>query len=118
MSAVMRWVKRSALVAAGSAALLVTTSSPSWADGSTSTTGVSGRWAYRRNGDYNLYARDVLSDGHCAQWQRREPGGSWENTINMICSNTEAWAGLGRGGGQIRLCRTGVWNCTRAISLV
>jgi hypothetical protein len=113
LSKAVTWLKRSAVVAVGSAAILTVVSTPSLAANSLSTTGASGTWAYSANGTYNLYARDTLSDGHCAQWERKPPGGSWTtDTTDPICSGTSTWSGIAQFGDQIRICRTGVWNCS------
>jgi hypothetical protein len=111
------WLRRSALVAAGSAAILTVVSTPALA-ASLSTTGASGTWSYIQNGTYGLYARDTLTDGHCAQWQRRPPGGSWTtDTTDPICTSTSTFSGIAQSGDQIRICRTGVWNCSAARTL-
>ena len=116
MRANSRWIKRSAVVAAGAAAVVTFASVPALAV-SLSTTGAAGRSAYLGNGDYTLYARDTLSDGHCAQWQYKEPGGSWRSAGSNVCSSSEAVGGYAHSGFQIRICRTGVWNCSGAYTL-
>ncbi|MGK5677796.1 hypothetical protein [Actinoplanes sp. URMC 104] len=112
MTTVTSWMRRTAMVAAGTAAVLGVVSTPALAADTLSTTGASGRWSYIKNGDWSLYAKDPLTDGHCAQWQYKAPGGSWTNSLNSVCSSTETWAGSARSGYQIRICRTGVWNCS------
>lgn len=111
-----RWIKRSAVVASAAAAVVAFAATPALAV-SLSTTGASGRTAYLGNGDYTLYARDTLSDGHCAQWQYKEPGGSWRNAGGSVCSSSEAVGGYAHSGFQIHICRTGVWNCSEARTL-
>lgn len=113
MPEAVTWLKRSALVAVGSAAILTVVSTPSFAADSLSTTGASGTYYYIENGTYGLKARDTLSDGHCAQWQRKPPGGSWTtDTTDPVCTSTLTFSGIAQSGDQIRICRTGVWNCS------
>ncbi|GGM03352.1 hypothetical protein GCM10012279_21310 [Micromonospora yangpuensis] len=78
-----------------------------------STTGAVGRAVYIKNGDWNLYARDPLTDGHCARWQVRAPGSStWNWQGPSVCTATEQHATFGRAQYSYRICRTGVGNCS------
>lgn len=115
MSTAGTWAKRSAMIAVGAAAIVTVVSTPSFASGTISTTGAAGYSKYIGNGDYSLYAKDTLSDGHCAQWQYKEPGGSWTNDGPDVCSSTYTWVGAANENFQIRICRTGVWNCSSAV---
>jgi hypothetical protein len=82
-----------------------------------STTGASGRDAYLGYSLYDLFARDTLTDTHCARWQRRAPGGSWAWTGESVCTASEQLAATGFSGWSIRICRTGVGNCSSAYTL-
>jgi len=107
----------------GSSVLLGIGSLPSVASAATSvsasTTGASGRAVYVANGDWNLYATDTLSDGHCARWQSRLHGstGSWSWTGNSACSGHEEAVGSAYFTYDYRICRTGVGNCSGALDL-
>ena len=119
MSKSMTWLKRSAVVAVGSAAVLTVVSTPSLAANSLSTTGAYGSWAYAVNGTWSMSAKDTLTDGHCAQWERKPAGSSsWTTSPNeAICSSTLTWSGIAQSGDYVRICRTGVWNCSGSVKL-
>lgn len=83
-----------------------------------STTGAEGRAVYIGNGDWDLFARDPLTDGHCARWQERAPGSSsWSWKGNSVCTATEQWAAFARSGYSYRICRTGIGNCSTVATL-
>lgn len=88
-------------------------------NGSLSTTGASGKYKYvTGSGGWDLFALDPLSDGHCAQWQIKHPGGSWTWHGNRVCTGTETYVYAGaQDEDQIRVCRTGTGNCSTAVSL-
>jgi hypothetical protein len=86
-------------------------------EGTLSTTGAWGKYSYIANGSFNLQARDPLTDGHCARWQHRPPGGSWTWTGDMICSATATHSGYTWINYEVRICRTGIGNCSSAVKL-
>ncbi|MFC4530307.1 hypothetical protein [Sphaerisporangium dianthi] len=117
-------VRRSSLVAVAvptlmASAMLFTTTPASAAADTLSTTGAWGRYVWQRAG-WALVARDPLTDGHCAQWQTRASGGSWQWAGIRVCTATETYAqeqvGVGENT-QVRICRTGVGNCSTAVTL-
>lgn len=114
-----RVAKYCGALAVAIATLLAITSTPASAAITyyASTTGAAGRATYLQNGVFDLYARDTLTDGHCAQWQSRWPGGAWSWTGSRACSSTETHVGLAEWGQDVRICRTGVGNCSSAIRL-
>lgn len=104
------------------AATTIFTASPALAfsgNGTLSTTGASGAYKYVTGAaGWDLFARDPLSDGHCAQWQIRHPGGSWNWYGNRVCSGTETYVYAGaQDEDEIRICRTGIGNCSAVLSL-
>ncbi|SCG70049.1 hypothetical protein [Micromonospora humi] len=108
---------RAATVAGSALLLLGVAAAPAYA-ATLSTTGAKGRYEYFKNGTYQMWLTDTLSDGHCAQWQEKASGGSWTWVGERNCSSGEinaVW--LGRLGYQIRICRTGVGNCSTAVKL-
>ncbi|RUL91251.1 hypothetical protein EG812_21015 [Verrucosispora sp. FIM060022] len=112
---VVRGSRRLAVVAAGVAAVLAASALPVQAAVNEyfSTTGAAGRAEYIRNGDWNLYARDTLTDSHCARWQYRAPGSStWNWQGSSVCTATEQHATFGRAQYSYRICRTGIGNCS------
>jgi hypothetical protein len=112
----MRLSIRTAVVLPAVAALLLAASTPAMADTTLSTTGASGRLAVCPDGGdptWCLYARDTLTDGHCARWQIETSSG-WQWWGNSVCTGTEQYVtrlDLGR----LRVCRTGIGNCSRAV---
>lgn len=107
-----------ALVVGGGAAMLVALAAVPAQAVTLSTTGAVGRTAYIRNGDYELFARDPLTDGHCARWQERLPNETtWRWKGSSACSSTEQFVGFSRSGHRVRICRTGVGNCSSATLL-
>lgn len=110
-----------ALAVAASATLFAATSASAAAyDGTLSTTGAWGEYSYMNgSGGYELGARDTLTDGHCAQWQERDPGGGWYWIGSRACTGTEQWVAqaLAFEGVQVRVCRTGVGNCSSYVTL-
>ncbi|WP_343450930.1 hypothetical protein [Micromonospora oryzae] len=113
------WATRAGIVATGTAVVLAFAAVPAQAAEITkSTTGASGRAVYIKNGDWDLFATDTLTDGHCARWQERAPSSSsWSYKGNSICTATEGWAGFARSGYSYRICRTGVGNCSTVATL-
>lgn len=109
-----RWFLRSGLVTGGAAAVLALASLPAQAviEYPLSTTGAAGIARYYENGQYFLLAKDTLSDGHCAQWQKRNPGASWAWTGDMVCDGSYHNVGIALVGQQVRICRTGLGNCS------
>ncbi|WP_436527883.1 hypothetical protein [Actinoplanes sp. HUAS TT8] len=110
-----KWLLRSSVVAASAAVALVAGSLPASA-ATLSTTGASGRTKYFENGTYLLYAHDPLTDGHCARWQVNT-GSGWSYTGDSACSSTEILAGIAQSGSSVRICRTGVGNCSGSVKL-
>jgi hypothetical protein len=110
----MRAFTRAALIAPAAAIVLLVGALPAAADTSLSTTGAAGRIAVCPDGGgptWCLYARDTLSDGHCARWQIDSSGWQWWG--GSVCTGTET--NVGRVDvGRFRICRTGVGNCSRA----
>ena len=114
------WLKRTLTVTAVATLVLAGTALPAQAY-SVSTTGARGDVEYVGPGsgaggypyEYNLYATDPLSDGHCARWQRKIDSGSWQWYGTQSCgAKTYAGKGYGRNGYFYRICRTGVGNCS------
>ncbi|KAB1916768.1 hypothetical protein F8280_30555 [Micromonospora noduli] len=114
-----RWTARVGAVASTAMVVLAFAAVPAQAAViSKSTTGAAGRAVYIKNGDWDLFARDPLTDGHCARWQERAPGGSsWSWKGNSICTSSEGWAAFARSGYSYRICRTGIGNCSSVATL-
>ena len=109
--------KRLAVLAVSSATALVGLAAvPAEAHTYTmSTTGAVGAIDYFENGSWNLYARDTLSDGHCARFQvKDENDTSWRWYEDMVCTSTEQWVSIFPSGWSVRICRTGIGNCSAA----
>ncbi|GAB3982873.1 hypothetical protein V1634_25480 [Plantactinospora veratri] len=111
------WARRGGVVALAAAAMVAIASTPSYAAVSLSTTGAAGRAVYAGDNIHRLYAKDPLTDGHCAQWQIRLPGGQWQWSGDRACSSSEEYVSATASGNQIRICRTGVGNCSAAYQL-
>src|SRR3954447_7731639 len=113
------WIRKSALVGAASAALGAVAAAPAHAEEYTlSTTGAQGTVRYVGNGDWSLFARDPLTDGHCARWQVRETdGSSWHWQGDGACSGSWAYVGSAWNQWSVRICRTGTGNCSGAVRL-
>ncbi|WP_089207300.1 hypothetical protein [Streptosporangium subroseum] len=108
------------LFAASPASAFTASPAPAFTgNGTLSTTGAVGAYKYvRGSGGWDLFARDPLSDGHCAQWQIKHPGGSWAWYGNRVCTGTETYVYAGAlDEDQIRICRTGTGNCSASVSL-
>ena len=110
------WGARAALAGAGAALLVGAAAAPALAD-SVSTTGASGSTEYisGSGGYYNLYAKDTLTDGHCAQWQSDQ--GGWHYIGSKACSGGWEHVGSVQTGHRYRICRTGAGNCSSAVEL-
>lgn len=111
-----------AVILATAATLLVGASSTAAQAATTyTTTGAWGQDVYVSGSsnptEYNLYAKDPLEDGHCAQWQIKTGDNSWTWYGTRVCSNTVTYVGkaYGKYSYYYRLCRTGVGNCTGTI---
>ncbi|MGW5671418.1 hypothetical protein [Micromonospora sp. NPDC003776] len=113
----LRVAGRAATVGASALLLLGIAAAPAWA-ATLSTTGAKGRYEYFKNGTYQMWLTDTLTDGHCAQWQEKAPGGSWKWVGEQNCTSSEinaVW--LGRSTYEVRICRTGIGNCSTAVKL-
>ncbi|MFY1661038.1 hypothetical protein [Micromonospora sp. WMMD1274] len=113
------WTRRVGVVGTGVAMLLGFAAVPAQAATITrSTTGAAGRAVYLGDSNWELFARDTLSDGHCARWQVRAPGGtSWSWQGDSVCTSTEKSATFGVSNYSYRICRTGIGNCSSAATL-
>jgi hypothetical protein len=117
----MFWMKRVLVVLTGAVTLVGAAALPAQAATYT-TTGACGEAVFASgegpgNLVYNLYAKDPLSDGHCARWQIQTGGGAWQWYGDQVCANTRTYIGKGYGKYNYfyRVCRTGVGNCTRTL---
>lgn len=104
------------LLTIGTAIGLVVATSTTASAVTLATTGAEGRYAFTSGPPYNvnLYATDTLSDGHCARWQV-DYGSGYQWLGAQVCSSTETFVGTyPRATQLIRICRTGVGNCSPA----
>jgi len=107
---------RAAMVLSAAAVVLLAGAVPAMADTTLSATGASGRMAVCSNPyepTWCLYARDTLTDGHCARWQIETSTG-WQWWGSSVCTGTEQFVGALEVG-RLRVCRTGIGNCSRAV---
>ncbi|MEU1275500.1 hypothetical protein [Streptomyces sp. NPDC005799] len=112
--------KRLAVVAVSAAAALVGFSAvPAQAASyDLSTTGAAGRVTYVGNGDWSLHAHDTLTDGHCARYQVKDTDDtSWRWYGDMVCTSTDQYVTGARTSWSVRICRTGIGNCSAAVKL-
>jgi len=83
-----------------------------------STTGAVGTATYVGNGDWSLHARDPLTDGHCARFQVKDTDDtSWRWYGDMVCSSADRYVTGARSLWSVRICRTGIGNCSAAVRL-
>ncbi|MET9461529.1 hypothetical protein ABZY05_41940 [Streptomyces canus] len=112
--------KRLTVLAVSSAAALIgLTAAPAEAHTyNLSTTGAAGAVDYSANGTWDIYARDTLTDGHCARFQVKDwDDTSWRWYDDMVCTSTEQWVSIVQSGWSVRICRTGIGNCSAALKL-
>ncbi|WP_340373902.1 hypothetical protein U5640_01060 [Streptomyces sp. SS7] len=85
---------------------------------SLSTTGAAGTVTYVGNGDWSLHAHDPLTDGHCARFQVKDTDDtSWRWYGDMVCTSADRYVTGARSLWSVRICRTGIGNCSAAIRL-
>lgn len=112
--------KRLAVVAVSAAAALIGFSAvPAQAlTYNLSTTGAAGSVTYVGNGDWSLHAHDTLTDGHCARFQVKDlDDTSWRWYGDMVCTSTDQYVTGVRINWYVRICRTGIGNCSAAVKL-
>ena len=118
-----KWLKRGFTVASGVLLVVGLSAAPAQAGIGFSTTGAVGDAVSNGNYSdllvhYDLYATDPLTDGHCAQWQRKIGDAAWAWIGSSSCgSKTKVADGKGALNWRYRICRTGVGNCSASAEL-